>query len=436
MRASTRQKKPSGKKEANDRELQELQEVGGPSREGKKEASPPLVIEREEEPVSRLTGHAASSVATKEAVLKAQDVSGPAGVVVAELRAGAAVLAAGSSQVLVGHGINVDKEQKNDAVGCSSSSSESEDGSGNDYEESNGKKRRRVGVNESQEPEKAVKKESRGRGTSVSLKEMTAVVQAVAQFNFYAAPHKGVKMMQDMCVKALCDKGFTWSVQRIKRFIDGVLADYRAQLKGSNQLPTGNPYDWLQTVHDALSKIETAVLAKESKKRAKALKKERKAAATEQNEERRVAAKEELQKFGTADEAGAALGIKKRSVKKTKLENLGDSLDREGRGEVEQPVAETREEKEAESTSSSKKKSRGRVDIVAQELETKRLEAETKQLEVQTKMKKIAIEEQRLKFEERRLEMAEKKDEATLQMMLKTAEALSGVSQLLAGMKK
>jgi len=318
----------------------------------------------------------------------------------------------------------------------SSSDSSSADSSSSDDEEDKPAKKEKV--------EKPKGKRG-GSRVSVSLKEMTDVVQMVANYNFYAAPHKGVKQMQLLCVQSLKDKGYAWSIARIRRFIDGVIQDYRAQLKGKKTLPTGNPYDWLQGVQDAVSKINTAITAKEQKRRAKELKKERKEEATKQNEERREKAKEELLAYGSPDDAAAQLGVKPRSKKMLKREVMMEEVGGSG--------AEVKGET-PEDSSAGRKRARGRVDIVARDQETKRIEAETRQMEMKMKLEKVSVEaskvaieekklemqreeaKQRMEIERKRLEIEERKEAAQSQVALQTAQALSSVVAVLAALKK
>jgi hypothetical protein len=321
-------------------------------------------------------------------------------------------------------------------IGSDSSSSGSDSSSASDSgNEEDSKSEEKTG-----KVEKKKKKGKRGGSrVSLTLKEMTEVVQTVANYNFYAAPHKGVKQMQVLCVRSLADKGFTWSIQRIRRFIDGVINDYRAQMKGKTTLPTGNPYDWLQGVHESVAKINMAYTAKEQKKRARELKQERKADATKQNEERRQVAKEELQKYGTPEQAASQLHVKPRSKKQLKREAVAEAADVEqAAGGAEAVKGETPDD-----SSTARKRGRARLDIIVQEQETKRIEAETKQLEAKVKLEKVtveaakvAMEEKKLQLEEKRLAIEERKEAAQSQVALQTAQALSSIVAALALLKK
>lgn len=248
-------------------------------------------------------------------------------------------------------------------------------------------------------------KKNKGRGKNVPLKEKEVVIHAVAKFNFFGAPHKGILAMKNHCRQYLKSKGFIWSAARIESLVKEVVADYRSSLRNSS-VPTGNPGDWMATMSESLSKISNAMAAKDAKKIKKAKKKEKSVIAASQNEQRRQAVSKTLNsKYGGADQAAAALDIKPRT-KKNSEEAQAEEATRGDEAGIDSKPSDT-------SSSQKQRRSRSTTAIVEAEMEAEKEGRELKKhkLDLEEKRLALAASESARKFEldQKRLDLEERR---------------------------
>jgi hypothetical protein len=247
-------------------------------------------------------------------------------------------------------------------------------------------------------------KRKRGRQpTTVSLEEATFVIQAVAQFNFLAAPYGKVREWEVACTKHIVNKGYSWTVARLKKFVMRTVQEYKAALAKNPNL-TGNKSTMLRAVKDELERIASAMESRQAQKEKKAKKLVKKEATKAGNEHHRMQVKQEMDKrFGGPEEAASALNVKKKQAAVPKEKGEASDGDSVGVGEL----LESDNTKGSGEKKNAARKRVSKTDLLA--IETAKEERKMAQLE---------LEKKKLELEEKRLEM-EKKERADMMALMK-----------------
>jgi hypothetical protein len=113
--------------------------------------------------------------------------------------------------------------------------------------------------------EKGTSKSAMKSERAASLQEQVAVMEAVAKNNFFAAPYGQAFNWEKMCVDFLKKGGLDWSIQRIRRLVKKLLAEYEVFISNPEQ-PTGNKPEWISLCEESLRKISAASTVKLEKK--------------------------------------------------------------------------------------------------------------------------------------------------------------------------
>jgi hypothetical protein len=250
-----------------------------------------------------------------------------------------------------------------------------------------------------------MKKRKRGRQpTTVSLEEATFVIQAVAQFNFLAAPYGKVREWEVACTKHIANKGYSWTVARLKKFVMRTVQEYKAALAKNPNL-TGNKSTMLRAVKDELERIASAMESRQALKEKKAKKLVKKEATKAGNEQHRMQVKQEMDKrFGGPEQAASALKVKKKQAAAVpKQKGEASDSDSAGAGELQ----ESDNTKGSGEKKHAARKRFSKTDLMAIE-----------SAKEERKMAQLELEKKKLELEEKRLEM-EKKERADMMALMK-----------------
>jgi hypothetical protein len=239
---------------------------------------------------------------------------------------------------------------------------------------------------------------------SVGIKEQVAVIKAVAENNFFAAPHGFVQSWEKRCIDQLAKEGFTWNGQRIRRFMKKTLAEYEAHVQAPDK-PTGNNSEWITSCANELSSISRALGSKASKKvwfaylsgvekrsltnslkEKKAKKKQKKEKIKEENAgHRQEVAAQIHQEFGGAEEAAKSLNLKKSKGERIEEKKDDPKASSEGTG--------------------SGGKGRWQAKILEREAELQEKKEERKLLQAKNEEKRLELEAVRAQNDAKKAEM-------------------------------